>query len=311
MISIFSAFKNGLLNAWNERKMLFWLYGFNFIFAYLLTLPISMMLSNALDRTTAAEKILQAFDFTIFISIINDYGIGLTFSRLLITIGLFYLVLNIFFAGGVLEVFVEGKRFQLADFFSGCIKYFYRFLRLFLISLLFLGGVFIVNLLLSTLSGLLTENATTEHAGILLFVLRMAIVVFLLAFTNMIFDYAKIVTIVNDYYGMIKTVKLTLMFVRMSLLKTIGLYALYFFTAIIIVLIYLLISSLIHITDGFTVLLFFILSQVYMFAKIWIRISFFAGQYSFYHYSNAALPGMTKELLDKVVDDYEKRVSGS
>ena len=307
MISIFSAFKNGLLNAWNERKMLFWLYGFNFIFAYLLTLPISMMLSNALDRTTAAEKVLQAFDFAIFSSIINEYGIGLTFSRLLITIGLFYLVLNIFFAGGVLEVFVEGKKFQFAGFFSGCVAYFNRFLRLFLISLLFLVAVFIVNLLLSKLSGLLTENATTEHAGILLFVMRMAIVVFLLAFTNMIFDYAKIVTIVNDYYGMIKTVELTLMFVMMSLFKTIGLYALYFVTAFIIVLIYLLITSLIHITDGFTVLLFFILSQAYMVAKIWIRISFFSGQYSFYHQSNTAMPGMTKEMLDKAVEDYEKR----
>jgi hypothetical protein len=307
MISIFSAFKNGLLNAWNERKMLFWLYGFNFIFAYLLTLPISMMLSNALDRTTAAEKVLQAFDFAIFSSIINEYGIGLTFSRLLITIGLFYLVLNIFFAGGVLEVFVEEKRFKLSDFFSGCVEYFNRFLKLFLISLLFLVGVFIVNLLLSTLSGLLTENATTEHAGILLFVLRMVIVVFLLAFTNMIFDYAKIVTIVNDYYDMIKAVKVTLMFVMMSLFKTVGLYALYFLTAVVIVCIYLFIASLIDISNGFMVLIFFILSQVYMVAKIWIRISFFAGQYSFYHYSNAAMPGMTKEMLDEAVENYEKR----
>jgi hypothetical protein len=307
MISIFSAFKNGLLNAWNERKMLFWLYGFNFIFAYLLTLPILMMLSNALDGTTAAEKVLQAFDLTIFRTIIAEYGSGLTFSRLLITIGLFYFVLNIFFAGGVLKVFVEEKRFQLSDFFSGCVEYFYRFFKLFLISLLFLVGVFMVNLLLSNLSGLLTDNATAEHTGILLFFIRMGIVVFLLALTNMIFDYAKIMIVVNDYYDMIKAVKLTFMFVMMSLFKTVGLYALYFLTAVIIACIYLLIASLIDISNGFMVLIFFILSQVYMIAKIWIRISFFAGQYSFYHYSNAAMPGMTKEMLDEAVENYEKR----
>ena len=180
-------------------------------------------------------------------------------------------------------------------------------MKLFLISLLFLLGVFIVNLLLSNLSGLLTENATTEHAGILLFVMRMVIVVFLLALTNMIFDYAKIMIVVNDYYDMIKAVKLTLMFVMMSLFKTVGLYTLYFLTAVIIGCIYLLIASLIDISNGFMVLLFFILSQVYMVAKIWIRISFFAGQYSFYHYSNAAMPGMTKEMLDEAVENYEKR----
>jgi hypothetical protein len=307
MISIFTAFKNGLLNAWNERKMLFWLYGFNFIFAYLLTLPIVMMLSNALEGTTAAENVLEAFDLTILHTIIAEYGSGLTISRLLITIGLFYFVLNIFFAGGVLELFVEEKRFQLSDFFSGCVEYFNRFLKLFLILLLFLVGVFIVNLLLSDLSGLLTESAATEHAGILLFVLRMVIVVFLLALTNMIFDYAKIMIVVNDYYDMIKTVKLTLLFVMMSLFKTVGLYVLFFLTAVMIGCIYLFIASLIDISNGIMVFIFFILSQIYMLAKILIRISFFAGQYSFYHYSNTAMPGMTKEMLEEAVAEYEKR----
>jgi hypothetical protein len=38
-------------------------------------------------------------------------------------------------------------------------------------------------------------------------------------------------------------------------------------------------------------------------------MSFFAGQYSFYHFSNTAMPGMTKNMLDAAVDNYEKRKS--
>ena len=76
MISIFKAYKNGLAEAWNEKKMLFWMYGFNLLFAYLVTMPLSMMLSRALDKTTAAEKVLQAFDLTIFLTIMDDFGKG-------------------------------------------------------------------------------------------------------------------------------------------------------------------------------------------------------------------------------------------
>ena len=124
--------------AWKEKKMLFWLYGFNLLFAYLITMPVSMMLSKALDKTTAADKVLNAFDFTVLVTILNDYGKGLNIGRTITTFGLLYIIVNIFFAGGILKIFIEEKKFSVKEFFSGCIEYFNRFLRLFLFSLLFI-----------------------------------------------------------------------------------------------------------------------------------------------------------------------------
>jgi len=309
MISILTAYKNGLSAAWREKKMLFWLYGFNLLFAYLITLPLSAMLSKALDKTLAAENVLQAFDFTIYSTIMNQFGKGVNLGRTISTIGILYIIVNIFFAGGILKIFIEEKKFRLIDFFNGCVEYFNRFLRLFLFSVLFIIIAVITYLLISKLFGLLTENSATEHLPIILFILKIFIVGIMLAMINMLFDYAKIMTVVNDYHGMFKTVKQAMMFVMMSPKKTMGLYFSYLFTVILFMIIYLLIESFIPVTGWLTILIFFLWTQIFMISRIWIRISFFSGQYSFYHYSNTAMPGMTKEMLDKAVENYEKRES--
>lgn len=309
MINIFAAYKEGLRLAWNDKKMLFWLYGFNLMFAYLLTIPVSMILTAALDQTTAADKVLEAFDITIFSTIFLTYGKGITLSRGVITIGLVYLLMNIFFSGGILAVFVTGDRFKLSEFLSNCILYFKRFLRLFLFSIVFFIFILIINYLLSKICGIFTENSVTEHAYVYLLIFRMIIVGFLLMMVIMIFDYAKIMTIVNDFHRMYKTVKEAIIFIRMNFLKTTGLYFLYLITAIIFLVAYLFVESWLHISNGWLVLIFFIWSQLYMISKIWIRLSFYGGQYIFYRSSNTAMPGMTKEMLDSAVKDYEKKIA--
>lgn len=308
MINIMTAYKKGLSEAWIEKKMLFWLYGFNFIFAYVLTIPISMMLNKALDKTTAASNFLEAFDFTIFATIMDQYGKSLSFSRSIITIGLLYLIVNIFFAGGILKVFSGETKFKLSEFLGGCVEFFNRFLRLFLLSVLFLILVFILQLAISKLFGLFTKNATTEHLSVILFFLRIFLIGLMLAFVNMVFDYAKIMTVFNDFRAMFRTTKNAIIFVMMSLRKTTGLYALYLVTAILFLILYLFLESILSVNSGISVFLFFVLSQLYILTRVWIRLSFFAGQYTFYRHANTAMPGMTKEMLDEAVETYEARV---
>jgi hypothetical protein len=307
MISIFAAYKKGLEMAWKEKRMLFWLYGFNLLFAYLITMPVAMMISNALAKTTTADKVLTAFDFTTLVTIIDIYGKGINMGRMITTFGILYLIINIFFAGGILKIFIEEKKFSLKEFFSGCVEYFSRFLRLFLFSLMFIIIAIIFYLAISSLFSLFTENATTEHAPLLLFILKILITGIMLAIINMLFDYARIMTIVNDFYGMYKTIKQALMFVMMSVRQTVSLYFLYVITLIVILLIYLFVESFISVTGWLTILIFFLWTQLFVISRMWIRMSFFAGQYSFYHHSNTAMPGMTKEMMDKAVEDYEKR----
>jgi len=309
MISIFTAYKNGLAITWMEKKLLFLVYGLNFVFAYILAMPVSMMLSKALSKTTAADKLLQSFDYALYTSIMDGFGKGFSLSRVLITIGLFYLILNIFLSGGILSVFIKGQKFNLTGFLSDCVLYFKRFMKLFLISFMFLIGAALVYMLITKLFGYFTKDSATEHLPLFLFMIRVVILIAMLAFISMLFDYAKIMTVANDYHKMIETVKLAMMFIMMSFIKTVSLFKLYLFSTLLILALYWLIEGALHVSSGLMVLVFFIWTQLYMILKLWIRLSFYAGQYNFYLHSNTAMPGMSKEMLDEAVTAYENRIS--
>jgi hypothetical protein len=308
MISIFTAYTQGLKEAWQQKKMLLLLYVVNVIIAYLIVLPLSIALNNALNFTVAASELMQAFDITIYQSLLSEYGPALDMGRFIFTYGLIYILLNTFFVGGILQVFSDNEGFDLKKFLLGCVEYFIRFLRLFLISVIFIVAAVVIFGALTIIFGSLTQNAQTEFWPSIFFILRVIILIIILAMVNMLFDYAKIMTVVNDFRSMIDTTKNAMMFVMMSLRKTTALYGLYLITAVIIFVIYWMIESLVDASSFAGVLLFIIISQIYILSRIWIRLSFLAGQFIFYKYSNTAMPGMTKEMLDEMVEAYEIRI---
>src|SRR5262249_49189962 len=118
---------------------------------------------------------------------------------LLLVTGFSYLLLNILFAGGILDVFAsKEERFAMRRFWAGCGAYFWRFFRLLLISLLFYGAAYFVYFLISKPIDAAAKQAATftpvfyqRWAAVLLLVL-------LFTFVNMIFDYAKIGAVVGD-----------------------------------------------------------------------------------------------------------------
>ncbi len=307
MISIWSAYTNGIRVAWDYKKVVFLLYGINLFVAYLLLIPFSSMLDKALDNSTAALQLLEAFDITIFSSIISEYGRGSNLAGLIMSYGFVYLLLNTFFAGGILHLLKENIEFSIKEFLAGCVSYFKRFIKLLLLSIIFIIAVLLIYILIKALFGLFTKDAVTEFWPFVLFVIRMLLVICMVAIINMLFDYVKIIVVYNDFYRIFRSVKDTILFVMMSMGKTLGLYGLYFLTSLIILCIYLYMSSLFNITGPWTILIFFIVSQLYMIVKMFIRLCFFTGQFKFYKNSNTAMPGMTQEMLDGAVKDYEKR----
>jgi hypothetical protein len=308
MISIWSAYTQGIRIAWDYKKVVFLLYGINLFVAYLLLIPFSTMLAKALDNTTAALQLLEAFDITIFSTIISEYGRGSNLIGLIISYGFVYLILNTFIAGGILHLLKENIDFSMKEFLTGCVTYFKRFIKLLLLSVLFMVAVLITFILLKVLFGLFTKNAVTEFWPFLLNFLSILLLICMIAIINMLFDYAKIIVVYNDFYKIFRSVKDTIMFVMMSMGKTLGLYGLYFLTSLIFLYIYLYMSSLIYVTGPLTIFLFFIVSQLYMIVKMFIRLCFFTGQFKFYKNSNTAMPGMTEEMLDGAAKAYEERL---
>jgi hypothetical protein len=307
MIPIWDAYKRGFGITWHYNKMVLLIYAANLFLAYLAMIPVANMLDKSLDYSTAAGQMLEAFDITLFSVMWSEYGKAINIGGLIFTFSLIYVVLNTFFAGGIFYLVDEDLQFSFSDFFKGCILYFKRFIKIFFVSLFFIVMALLLYLILTIIFDIFTKDPVTEFWPFTLFVVKVFILICYLAFVNMFFDYVKIIVVYNDFYRIFQTIKFTVMFIMMNMMKTIRLYGLYFLTAIALLCIYLFVQSHLEVTGAVSILIFIIISQLYMLARIFIRLSFFTGQYTYFKYSNTAMPGMSREMMDEAVRNYETR----
>src|SRR5262249_46885836 len=151
--------------------------------------------------TLAAENLLaDKLDAVWLIDFVNNQFPGaaietalLQVGGLLAVMGVCYLLLNTLLAGGVIGVFNSADGwFTMRKFWGEAGAYFWRFFRLALISLIFYGLAVGIYLLLRSPINNAVERASAFESVIYKRWAAMALLALLLAFVNMVFDYAKI-----------------------------------------------------------------------------------------------------------------------
>jgi len=224
MISVYSIYKKGLLDIRRQKKMLFLLYGFNLLFAYLMSLTFSGMLQKALDHTIMADKLLKAFDFTALIILFDVYGKGVTLGWSIFVFIVFYLLLSTYFSGGVVRLLCSGMKFTLQDFLNGCTVYFARFFRLLVLSYGSLLVIFAIYFMIGGLLDAITANTTTEFWPFLLSIFRVFLLAIILAWFNMVLDYTKIEIVIGDSQQVYRSLKQIMIFIMKNFGATTTLY---------------------------------------------------------------------------------------
>ncbi|MDH5406185.1 MAG: hypothetical protein OEX80_06570, partial [Candidatus Aminicenantes bacterium] len=157
--------------------------------------------------------------------------------------------------------------------------YFNRFFRLFIISGILYGILYF--LFVPYISGIINqvgETAASERVAMVLGLIFAVVMFFLLFLVNMIFDYAKIRTVVGDGRSMIVQTGKAIGFVFKNFGRTMGLYYFIGVLGIVFMVIYGVVEPRISQVTPLLVLLAFVWQQVYMLARIWVRLTFFSSQ---------------------------------
>jgi hypothetical protein len=258
------------------------LYGINLLTAILLTIPFRALMQSFFGDSLMTEKILQGFDYDAFVDFMKESHSGFeAIWASILWFGLFYLVFNAFLAGGILGVFQEKeKRSTFQRFFAYCATYFGRFLRLLMFSVVFFLVVIALNAALSALVSAITENAQTEVPSVIWKLVQYLVVFLLLCFVNMIFDYAKIQTVVEGNRKMVRTTLGAIRFIFRHPGKSLGLFYFLVFIAILISVIYLLLELPVDTTTPLGVFVLFILQQIFMILRVSVRTLFFSSQFA-------------------------------
>jgi len=278
-----------------------------YLVTLLTALPLSLMMRQALQshlgNSMMAEQVARGVNVQWWSEFIARTGpLGRTFQTTIIGFaavldnlstladanqrptpilwaGALYLVLWLFLSGGILDRYARRRPTRSYEFFTACGIYFVRFLRLAPIAAIAYYILFAVvhPLLLDQVYGELIRDVSVERNA---FFLRLALyLVFgaLLVAVNIVIDYAKVRAVVEDRRSMIGALTAGARFVRRNPGAVAGLYLLNAALFVLVLLVYALIAPGAEST-GAGLWLGFLVSQVYLAGRLWVRLVFFASE---------------------------------
>ena len=197
----------------------------------------------------------------------------------LLGFGILYALLWSLFLGGVLHRYGEAAGlFRLEEFLSHGGKYFFRFVRLAALSGVLYYGIYRFSDWLFRRIERVTEDVTIEESVFAYVVMASLLVVFLLTFVNMAFDYAKIATFRENRRSAVLASLKGFGFVLSHMGRTMSLYYGLGIVGLVMLFMYHTIAPGAGQSTMLGVGAAFVVGQLYLLAKLVLRLTFYSGQ---------------------------------
>lgn len=285
------AFGQGIKTTSHKARVLLYLWVTNFIFSTLLATPFYFLLQQEFSRSLMAEQLGQGFDLLWLGDVIYRFrDFYPAFLGWLLVLGLLFLLVYVFLEGGIVGALVEpGKKVRLNSFLGDSGKYFFRFLRVFLLSLL--GYLILFGLVLRAIG--LPFRAWEKSAPSELALLISGNLKFLIAMVSffslrMIFDYLRIKLVAEDGKKTLQAALAIFSFLHRRFFRAGLLYLLVGIISILLGALFLTVYRLLP-HPGTIFLLAFIWQQLYILSRVWTRVMFLATGFHFFSHHQARL----------------------
>lgn len=280
-MSNFTLFFRGLGTTLGNRRLALRLWALNFLFSLLVAAPFAVAIHGQVSHSLMAGSVLPRMNVDWLTDLsIRFQGATPLVTGLLPAALLSYLALAVFLNGGVVGGLLRSGAGQtLAEFFHDCGLNFWRFFRLFLLSVPFY--LLIAGVLHGLVAGLLrslTREAATEWPVLIAGGLRLLSLVLLLGVVAMFFDYAKIGLARNRRGGVLKESWRTLTLVGRRFFKAWGLYLLAGLAFVALTLLYLEVARILPKGRPGLVLLVFLWQQLFVLGRQFSKVLFFATE---------------------------------
>ena len=210
---------------------------------------------------------------------LSAFADGDTRPAPLLWLGAAYLLLWLFLSGGILDRYARARPTRSYEFFTACGVYFARFLRMApFIALAYYALFAVVHpLLIERVFGELTRDVTVERTAFFIRLALYAVFGVLLATVSVVFDYAKVRAVVEDRRSMIGAIASGARFVRRNAAPVAALYVLTGCLFVALLGIYAIVAPGAAST-GAGVWIGVAIGQLYLLARLWIRLVFFASE---------------------------------
>jgi hypothetical protein len=302
--TILGAFLEGWRRVLHAPALALSVMGAMFLCALPLGLALRGMIAEHFGRSVAAERSLWEWDAGWAAEFAAQaQGVGRTFTHEILgfggtvsTLSGFFdgtplpptvwaavvaaVLLWVFVSGGILDRLARGRPIRTAAFFAACGVYFVRFLRLGV----FVGAAYWVifawlqPLLLGTLWNQWTRDLSSEREAFQLRVVLYLVLATALAVVNIVADYAKVRTVVEDRRSMIGALGASMRFLRRRPLRVFGLYLLSALATVVVIRLWFTAAP----TGATSVWVAFLVTQVYILFRVWAKLAWMAAEVVFF-----------------------------
>lgn len=280
-------FKNIIVKAarlvYPNFKFVILLWLTNFAFAVALSLPIYSLLQDNLGRSVLGDRLYLQFDFLWLIQFEKIYEKSLSAVPFtLFSVAGIYIFIQLFYLGGLLSVFTNTKKNHMVDFFYGGVKYFYRFVKIGIISFILYFLALNVDSLLNYFIKESFSNYPSSYYEFLLQFIRYLLFLLWLGIISIISDYSKIATVVKDQDKIYKSIIYAILFIKDNFSKVLALFLILFIFLVLGGIIYNLSEGYIPRTPFYFIILTFILQQILIIFRVLIRMLVYSSEINLY-----------------------------
>ena len=190
---------------WRHQKILWWVFAINILTAYVSTLVPRMLLSGILDHSLESQKLANGFHFLVFAELLSKPELPMTAlvrgSMLMAWVFFFFML---FITGGILVAYREDRRLSTGEFFESSGQYFWRMVRLVLMSLVPFGAVALIVFGVSGVGGTLNSESANAKLGIYVMLAGYAVCAVLVLIVRLWFDVAQVRAVAQNERAMFR-----------------------------------------------------------------------------------------------------------
>jgi len=283
-MGIIKAIIGGIGTTLRKPRLLIILYVVNAVFALVAALPFLVIVQGELGHSLLGSFVQPLDLMWIGEAVLEHQGSLAALLAGLAAAALVYLVLHVFLNGGIVGRLLDREgRATLPAFTADCGRYFWRFVRLFLVALVFYVltlGVFMS--LVSALFKPMTESAVTEWLPLILSNLHFLIALLLLSIVHMVVDYARIAVVADEERKILKALRHALTFLRKRFFRAWAIYLLIVALTVAGTVVFYAVLGIFGTPGVPQVAAGLVLMQIYVLFRIWVRTVFVAAQAEFY-----------------------------
>lgn len=278
-LSIKEILVNGSRLVFAHRKfvLLFWIT--NIVFAFALSLPLFSVLQHGLANSLINSNLSLGFDYLWYVQFRHIYRNSLdAIPILLYAFAGVYVLVQLFYLGGLLSVYTNSKKNHVVDFFYGSVKYFIRFLKIAVV----VGALYFAAISINVLIDygikqifLEKENAAVEFA---VQIFRYLFFLLLISIINIISDYTKIAIVVIDSTKLFRSLYKSFQFIKKNFVKVMTVYFIMLVFVAIGATIYNVVDSFLPKKPVYFLLLTFLIQKLLIIFRVLIRMYFYSTE---------------------------------